>query len=66
MYKDNMKTYNIYLKSRCEVPDYEDTCKAESYLIAADIFAKRINNQTEDCWTPEDLLEYIEERREGK
>lgn len=36
-----MKNYSLYIKSGCSLPDYEDSCKAESKDEAADRFLER-------------------------
>lgn len=57
-----MKEYELYMKSHCEYPDYEDTCWAKSRKNALQIFAKRINRPTnEDFWCWKDLDEYVKE-----
>jgi hypothetical protein len=49
--------YNLYIKSHCELPDYEDETSATSLEEAAQIFQKKIGAD----WTPEMLMEYISE-----
>jgi len=51
--------YNLYIKSHCEAPDYEDETSAGSLEEAADIFLKRINKNEGD-WSKEMLMKYIE------
>jgi hypothetical protein len=52
--------YSLYIKSHCEVPDYEDETSASSKEEAAKIFQKKIGAD----WTPEMLMEYIDAPRE--
>lgn len=67
-----MKTFNIYIKSHCEAPDYEDWCEAETKEEASRIFTGRINtlgstidfenNEVYEAqWSPQDLLKDIEQ-----
>jgi hypothetical protein len=61
-----MKEYELYIKSHCEHPDYEDSCWAKSRKNALKIFAKKINRLTnEDFWSWEDLDEYVMEIKKG-
>lgn len=60
------KDYEVYIKSHCDAPDYEDTCSARDKFEACEIFARRINNslavmESDDYWTPEMLEESVQE-----
>ena len=61
--KKKVKYFEIYIKSHCEAPDYEDWCKAESKEEASRIFAYKLNrlfNYDEFCGE-KDLLDNIRE-----
>lgn len=60
--KINMHYYDIYIKSHADSPDYEDSVIAQNRIEASEKFAKKINRNSEDTWSPEDLIKYIEER----
>jgi len=55
-----MNEYQIYIKSHCEAPDYEDTCEANNVKEASEIFAKKINRLSEDYWDAKDLIKHID------
>lgn len=38
-----IKTYCLYLKSRCEIPDFEDMVKAKSHEEALEAFKLKNN-----------------------
>ena len=50
-----MKTYEIIIKSHCDVPDYEDQCQAESFYEAAKIFQDRMMSKSEDYWSLKEI-----------
>ena len=52
--------YQLYLKSHCEAPDYEDTCLASSKLKAAKKFQRRLNQLSEDYWDISTILENMD------
>ena len=54
-------TYQIYIKSHCESPDFEAECEAETKEEAAKEFSRRLNSFGEDYWSPEDIINYISE-----
>ena len=56
-----MKTFEIYIKSHADAPDYEDEVIASSIEEASEKFAKRINQNNIDTWSPKDLIKYIQQ-----
>lgn len=49
----------LYIKSHCEVPDYEDECEAESFDEAAQLFYSNMSLEGKADWSPEDLKDHI-------
>ena len=50
-----MKTYELYIKSHCEYPDWEEEGKFESREEAARLWARNTD------WHWEDLVQHIHE-----
>lgn len=51
-----LNTYEILIKSHCEVPDYEDSCEAPTFKEAAEIFRERLMSDSEDYWSLEEVV----------
>jgi hypothetical protein len=57
-----MKKFVLYIKSHCDLPDYEEEVEANSKEEALDHIWKRSKwNWIEAGWEKEDLLKYMEE-----
>lgn len=52
-----MKIYEIYIKSHCEAPDYEDWCEAKSKKEATNIFLKKMGRYG---WEYPEVYKHIE------
>jgi hypothetical protein len=55
---EEMKKYELLIKSHCAFPDYQDECEAYSLNNAAKVFMER-NKMNLWGWEKEMLLSYI-------
>lgn len=65
-----LKSYQIYMKSHTEAPDYEDWQLASNKKEAAQSFAKRMNQKIiadrgDGLWAWQDLIKHIREIKEN-
>jgi len=61
-----MDIFQIYIKSHCEAPDYEDTCLAKNKREAVGIFLNRINRQSEEGWSRAEISKSVQRRDKRK
>lgn len=55
-----MNNYELYIKSHCEAPDYEDQCEANTLNEAAEKLYQQLPWEGKEEWSPKALLRHIE------